>query len=121
MAFRLSFVAFLVLYVAGCSDSSAEVSPAAFAAANEHVVEFSVPDMMCPEGCGVEVKKILSQQPGAKDVLVDFEHKTAIVAVDEDKFDADAALAALVDQMFANSKLKTSDEALPDTEDDTIQ
>jgi copper chaperone CopZ len=61
---------------------------------------------MCPEGCGAKVKEILSQQAGAKDVIVDFPSKTATVAVDKDKFDAKQAIAALVDHQFKNSALK---------------
>jgi copper chaperone CopZ len=120
MACRLLFVAILFSTIVGCADTPAEVAPATFAA-NDHTIEFSVPDMMCAEGCAAEVKSILARQPGAKDVLIDFEHKTAIVAVEESKFDADAALAALADQMFPNSKLKTAGDVAPDTADDSIQ
>ena len=67
-------------------------------------VAFNVPDMMCPEGCGEKVKEILSEQPGAKEVIVDFDAKTATVAIGRrQKFDADAAVAALVDHRFKNS------------------
>jgi copper chaperone CopZ len=66
---------------------------------------------MCPEGCGAKVKEILSDQPGAKDVLVDFPNKTAIVAVDKEKFDSDKALAALVDHQFNHSALKSAKSA----------
>jgi copper chaperone CopZ len=76
---------------------------------------------MCAEGCGVEVKEILAKQPGAKDVLVDFEHKTAIVAVEKDKFDPDAAVAALADQMFPNSKLKSDTLAMPQADEAAVQ
>jgi copper chaperone CopZ len=80
----------------------------------ESTVEFSVPDMMCPEGCGAKVKEILSQQPGAKDVVVDFPAKKAIVAVDKDKFDAKQAIAALVDHQFKNSALSTAVASAPE-------
>lgn len=78
-------------------------------------IVFNVPDMMCAEGCGAKVNEILSGQPGAKEVLVDFEAKKATVAIDPSvKFDADAALAALVDHGFKNSSIK-SDAATKDT------
>jgi copper chaperone CopZ len=93
------------------------VTPAVFNADHAPIVEFSVPDMMCPEGCGVAVEGILSKQPGAKDVLIDFEGKTAKVAVEEGKFDADKALAALVDKQFLNSSVKTVDGARPQAAD----
>jgi copper chaperone CopZ len=104
----------LLFTTAGCSDSmapSSEVSVApathvVFNATGAPTVEFSVPDMMCPEGCAVEVKEILAKQPGAKDVLVDFEAKTATVAIEQDEFDAAQALAALIDKQFTNSALK---------------
>jgi copper chaperone CopZ len=98
----------------GCSHvesptaNTASVTPVLFNIAGGPTVEFSVPDMMCPEGCGAKVKEILSEQPGAKDVLVDFPAKTATVAVDKDKFDAKKAVAALKDYQFKNSTLKDS-------------
>jgi copper chaperone CopZ len=124
MVWRLLVVSCVACVVLGCAqgdNSSTELTPAAFVAANSQVVEFSVPDMMCPEGCGVEIKEILAKQPGAKDVLIDFEHKTAIVAVEDDKFDADAAIAALADQMFPNSKLKGDSLAKPQAEGAAVQ
>ena len=111
----IGFVAVLVL-AAGCSQSNqqaADVSqsatPVSFNTAGAPTVEFTVPDMMCPEGCGEKVKEILSGQPGAKDVLVEFDSKTVKVAVDKDKFDAKQAIAALVDHQFKNSALKSAD------------
>src|SRR6187549_382796 len=93
----IGFVAVLIL-AAGCSQStqqsgdlSKSTTPVSFNNAGAPTVEFSVPDMMCPEGCGAKVKEILSQQPGAKDVLVDFPTKTAKVAVNKEKFDAKQA------------------------------
>lgn len=74
------------------------------------MAEFSVPDMMCAEGCGAKVKEILSGQPGAKEVVVDFDAKSAKVAIGSDgKFDANAAVAALVDHGFKNSAIKSGD------------
>jgi copper chaperone CopZ len=109
----ITFAAAL-LVAAGCSrpspdqspNASVPVTPVSFNASGAPTVEFSVPDMMCPEGCGAKVKEILSQQPGAKDVIVDFPAKKAIVAVDKDKFDAKQAVAALVDHQFKKSTLK---------------
>jgi copper chaperone CopZ len=109
----IGFAVVLILAV-GCSQQTAEQSgdlsesttPVAFNAYGAPTVQFSVPDMMCPEGCGAKVKEILSQQPGAKDVLVDFDSKTATVAVDKDKFDAKQAVAALVDHQFNHSAVK---------------
>src|SRR3954466_8877304 len=111
---RLMFIAIALLFVVGCSQKSAEpsvststsVTPVAFNAAGAPTVQFTVPDMMCPEGCGEKVKEILSDQPGAKDVLVEFETKTVTVAVDRNKFDSQKAIAALVDHQFSHAALK---------------
>jgi copper chaperone CopZ len=111
---RITSICFGIVLLAGCSEQVAKsptvdataITQASFNKAGAPTVEFSVPDMMCPEGCGAKVKEILSQQPGAKDVLVDFPAKTAKVAVDKDKFDAKQAVAALVDHQFKNSALK---------------
>jgi copper chaperone CopZ len=108
----------------GCAESTresaasaVEATPTAFNVAGDPTIEFNAPDMMCPEGCGEKVKEILSERPGAKEVVVNFEEKTATVAVDADKFDADAAIAALVDYGFDHSTLKTADlKAAPATE-----
>ena len=86
---------------------------AVFNVAGAPTVEFSVPDMMCPEGCGEATKAILSEQPGAKEVLVDFDAKTATVAIEDGKFDAAQALAALVDHGFDHSTLKDEAGAKP--------
>ena len=94
------FLVLLLVSSAGCASKHADTD----------TVEFDVPDMMCPDGCAVAVKEILARQPGAKDVKVDFDSKTAIVAVDRDSFDADRALAALVDHQFNHSALKTGDK-----------
>jgi hypothetical protein len=70
--------------------------------------------MMCAEGCGEKVKEILSEQPGAKEVIVDFDAKMATVAIgDGVPFKADAALAALVDHGFTNSTVKADATAAP--------
>ena len=118
MISRVSFLAMVFpwIFAAGCADTtypSADLSresatPAAFNVAGAPTVEFSVPDMMCPESCAVKTKEILSQQPGAKEVVVDFDSKTATVAVEEGKFNAEAAIAALVDHGFDHSTLKSA-------------
>lgn len=95
----------LSLVVSGCSqeptkpaDVAAETTPAIFNAAGAPTVQFSVPDMMCPESCAVKAKEILASQPGVKDVRIDFETKTATVAIEEGTFDPDATLTALTDR-----------------------
>jgi copper chaperone CopZ len=110
----IGFAAVLMLAV-GCSQSnqhtgdiSKSTTAVSFNTAGAPTVVFNAPDMMCPEGCGAKVKEILSGQPGAKEVLVNFDAKTATVAIDKDaKFDSDAAVAALADHGFKNSSLKT--------------
>jgi copper chaperone CopZ len=87
-----------------------------FNAEKAPTVEFSVPDMMCPEGCGVKVKEILAEQPGAKEVIVDFDSKTATVAIEEGKFDSQKAIAALVDHSFGQSTLKGDVPTKPQAE-----
>jgi len=116
MRCRLTLALLGLLTLSGCGGESeresnaigGQVTAASFNADNDPTIEFDVPDMMCPDGCGVAVDEILSKQPGAKDVLVDFDSKTATVAIDESKFDSDKALAALVDKQFSNSSLKTT-------------
>lgn len=105
------------LLVAG----SSEITAASFNPEHSPTVEFSVPDMMCAEGCGVAVKGILARQPGVKEVLVDFNAKTATVAVEDGKFDSDKALAALVDKQFMNSSLKDGVAAKPQAADAAVQ
>ena len=67
----IGFVAVLILVV-GCSQSNSAVdvskstTPASFNTAGAPTVEFTVPDMMCPEGCGAKVKEILAEQPARK-------------------------------------------------------
>jgi copper chaperone CopZ len=105
---RLCVMGSLIGFV-GCaqqesnSNAGVEVSPAVVNVAGAQLVQFSVPDMMCPEGCGEKVKEILAEQPGAKEVLVDFEAKTATVVIEDGKFDAKQAVAALVDHQFNHS------------------
>ena len=103
-----------VLFLTSCSQTSEHagktsttaLQPVAFNVPGAPTVEFNAPDMMCPEGCGEKVKEILSGQPGAKEVVVDFDAKKAKVAIDDSgKFDPKAAVAALVDHGFANSSV----------------
>jgi hypothetical protein len=116
---RFFCLAAIVAAVVGCNEPQVgqevvnknEVTPATFNPEHAPTVEFNVPDMMCPEGCGVAVESILAGQPGAKDVLIDFEGKKAVVAIEEGKFDSDKALAALVDKQFLNSSLTGDDAA----------
>ena len=108
---------FLALaFTVGCGErsensagqTSKEATTVAFNTADAPTVEFCVPDMMCPESCAVKVKEILSEQPGAKEVVVDFDAKTATVAVDKEKFGVQAAIADLVDHGFDHSTLKSA-------------
>ena len=115
MKSRFYCIAILMLYPAlsGCVESSHEnaavstkdATPVAFNATGAPTVEFAVPDMMCEDGCLPVVKEILAQQPGAQDVAVDFTGKTATVAIDEATFDAQQAIAELVDNGFDHSRL----------------
>ncbi len=106
-------LAMFTVLVAGCQselstapeESTAKASPVAFNIEGAPTVAFSVPDMMCKLSCVEQVKKALSAQPGVKDVKVDFLAKQAMVAVDRDQFDAEVAVATLVDYQFTNSQL----------------
>lgn len=118
----LTLIAAGLLLVAGCKEAeqatvdaagepAAEqvaVTPAAFNVEGAPTVEFSVPDMMCEFSCAPKVREVLASQEGVKDVQVDLEGKRATVAVDEAKFDAAAAVAALVDVQFVNTKLASA-------------
>jgi copper chaperone CopZ len=137
---RLVVALLLSIAIAGCSteyvtdstnapvvnaavqtDVDAEASEVAFNLAGAPTCEISVPGMMCEEGCGATVQKVLAQQPGVKDVKIDFESKTAIVAVEEGAFDADAAVHLLEDEYgFADTALKSAEaEATAETLDET--
>jgi copper chaperone CopZ len=86
------------------AEQPSPVTPAAFNVEGAPTVVFNVPDMMCEDSCCPTVRETLAKQPGVKDVKVELATHTATVAVDE-KFDADAAIAALVDLQFVNTKL----------------
>ena len=66
-----------------------------------------VPNMHCEFSCVEKVKQVLADQKGVKEVKIDFKTKTATVAIDEAAFDADGAIAALVDFQFMDSELIT--------------
>jgi copper chaperone CopZ len=82
-------LAALLLLCAGCTSE----------------VTFSVPDMMCEESCAVKVREVLSEQPGVEQVQVDFPSRTATVLANRLRFDADAAVAALVDHGFDEARV----------------
>jgi copper chaperone CopZ len=115
---RFAIIVCMCLLAIGCSQSTenqfskvpaeepaAEATPAVFNVEGAPTVAFSVPDMMCEHSCVPMVRETLAEQPGVKDVKVDLQAKTATVAVDKDEFDADKAIAALKDRMFANTTL----------------
>ena len=90
---------------ADTAEPTAEATPVAFNVDGAPTAELKVPDMMCQYSCTATVKEVLTAQTGVKDVKIDFDEKKAIVAVDEAKFDGEAAVAALVDKQFSNTKL----------------
>jgi len=111
---RFLFFGIACMLLVGCTEHSGrapavveKATPAVFNAAGLPTVEFNAPDMMCPDGCGEKVKEILSKQPGAKEVRVEFETKTVTVAVDKNKFNSQDAIAALKDCQFKHSALKS--------------
>ena len=107
----VSVFAVVLIALSGCADSNSEseVNTAAtaveFNLAGSPTVQFEVPDMMCEESCAKAVKETLAAQPGVEEVVVDFPNRRATVAVDKKMFDADAALAALLDKQFTEAKL----------------
>jgi copper chaperone CopZ len=118
----------LIALISGCSQQVSDnsqhaveaITATTFNAAGAPTVAFSVPDMMCPEGCGAKVQETLAGQVGAREVYVDFEAKTATVAVEDGKFDADAALAALLDHGFDHSTLKGEDGTEPQAGEEAV-
>ncbi|MGD9633866.1 MAG: heavy-metal-associated domain-containing protein [Pirellulales bacterium] len=117
------FALLMIVAAVGCGQQSTEAvvvgaptSAVAFNVAGAPTVEFNVPDMMCPEGCGAKTKEILSKLPGAKEVVINFDAKTATVAIEAGKFDADGAVAALKDYGFENSSLKADAGTPPQTD-----
>ena len=116
MKARLALLA--ALLAVGCSSSSgppaaeseaAVAAPVAFNVAGDPTVEFNVPNMMCEDSCAAKVREILAEQKGVADVKVDFPTRKACIAVkDVEKFDAKAAIAALVDYGFDKSEVVES-------------
>jgi copper chaperone CopZ len=78
---------------------------------NLQVVNFSVPGMHCEFACVPKVRKVLEALPGVAEVQVDLPSKVATVRCEEGKFDAAAAVAALVDVRFDDARQITSQEA----------
>ncbi|TWU21915.1 heavy-metal-associated domain-containing protein [Bythopirellula polymerisocia] len=123
---RFTFcVAIILGAVVGCqkaadtaADSTVAASPAVFNAAGAPIVQFKVPDMMCEESCAKAVHDTLAAQPGAVDVKVDFPNRLATVAIDEQKFDSEAALAALLDKQFAEATLVGTEHSDAKTDTD---
>jgi copper chaperone CopZ len=117
---RWSWLAATLLAI-GCGTSSVDVATteepkatlAKFNVDGAPTVAFEVPEMHC-ESCVAHVEGILGEQPGVKDVEVDLESKVAKVAVDEKEFDAEKAVAALVDVRFFEAKLITAGKATGD-------
>jgi copper chaperone CopZ len=114
MNHHVCYVVLMMVSCAGCGQVDAPLPKQAsvgFNVLGSPTVEFSLPDMMCEDGCAMAVEDILARQPGAKEVQVDFEGKTATVAFEEGAFDAQQALAALVDKGFDHSSLKNEADA----------
>jgi len=117
---RFAFVGTVLTATAlgGCGSpeqpAAVESSAVVFNAAGAPTVEFSVPEMMCEASCCPTVRKTLAKLPGVKDVKVELGSKTATVAVDKEKFDPQAAIAALVDLQFVNTTLKGAEPAVAD-------
>ncbi len=103
-----------LVLVTGCQNEQTAVPEAstgveatlvAFNTVGAPTASLYVPEMFCEQSCVVKVKQILAEQTGVKEVKVDFETKVATVAIDETEFNAEAAIAALVDYQFTDSKL----------------
>jgi copper chaperone CopZ len=99
-----------VVGIAGCVDTKVTTND---------TVQFSVPDMMCEESCGKAVHDTLAAQPGAVEVSVDFPQRLVTVAVEKEKFDSQAALAALLDKQFSKARLVGAEEPVPPAEETT--
>jgi copper chaperone CopZ len=125
---KATFLALSLTAVVGCTQSGqtpatvetteekpAAVTQTAFNTEGAPTVEFSVPDMVCEFSCVPEVRETLAKQPGVKDVKVVLDTHTATVAVDTEKFDAEKAIAALVDRHFTNTKLASASSAAEDS------
>jgi len=111
----LATFATTALLVVGCqtesvptTETAIEAKPVTFNTEGAPTAELRVPNMYCQRACVAKVKEILTSQQGVKEVKIDFDAKTATVAISEGVFDGEAALAALVDHQFSNSKLISS-------------
>jgi len=96
--------------VTGCQTESAPqtdttATPVVFDFGGASTAEMHVPDMMCQYGCAAKVKEVLTALEGVEDVKIDFESRRVGLAIDKTKFDAETAVAALVDYQFSNTKL----------------
>jgi Cu+-exporting ATPase len=132
MRYQLAVVLPSLLVLAGCGTSeivsemdgasvehamhasttdTAETTTVAFNVADEPTCSFSVPGMMCEHGCAATVRQVLSEQPGVKEVNVEFESKLATVVVDEAEFDGQAVASLLEDEYgFEDTSLVSSVE-----------
>src|SRR5688572_6507611 len=100
-----------LLVAAGCQKQASSTGTGEMT-----TVAFNVPDMMCEDSCVPTVRETLAVQPGVQEIKVDLATKTATVVADESIFDADAAVAALKDLQFVNTRI--ADAARP-TGDET--
>lgn len=106
----LALAAATLLFTTGCQSESVPqpesvATPVSFDFGDAKTAELHVPDMMCQYGCAAKVEEVLTAQAGVTEVKVDFDSKRVGLAIDETEFDADAAVAALVDFSFPNTKL----------------
>ena len=102
------------IFATGCQNETAlqsevAATPVSFDFGDSPTIEMHVPDMMCKFGCAAKVKEVLTAQDGVEEVQIDFDSRRVGLAVDKEKFDADAAIAALVDYDFGNTKLIAKD------------
>jgi len=110
-----------LLLMSGCqSEQSAApeattaapvTTPVSFNTAGAPTAALHVPGMFCEFSCVEKVKQVLAEQSGVKEVKIDFETKTATVAIDKAVFDADGAIAALVDYQFMDTELISGSKA----------
>ncbi|NOY41752.1 MAG: heavy-metal-associated domain-containing protein [Planctomycetes bacterium] len=118
----LTTITAALVLVTGCQNDQGtspeastvvETTPAVFNAAGAPTASLHVPGMYCEFSCVEKVKQVLADQAGVKEVVVDFKSKTVTVAIDQSAFNAEGAVAALVDYQFMDSELITDEgEAL---------
>ena len=110
--YRCFVLAGVAAMLIGCQDTSApepgvsveETTQTTFNEAGAPTIRIEVPGIHC-ESCVEQVTEALSSQSGVTDVIVSLEDKIATVAVDEETFDTDDAIATLVDYQFPESKV----------------